>query len=56
MKNLKHGQWVIKDWAGNVCFNGQQFNDFNDAEDFLSEELGDDYELDRQEYNIEIKN
>ena len=44
--------WIIKDWAGNTCFNGQSFNDFDDAEDFLTSELGDNYDTDRQEYWI----
>lgn len=42
----------IVDWAGNDCFNGQRFNDFEDAEDFLASELGDNYDTDRQEYWI----
>lgn len=44
--------FIIEDWAGNICFKGQEFNTFDDAEDFLSEKLGDEYETDRQEYEI----
>ena len=46
---------IIKDWAGNVCFFGKEFTDFDDAESFLCEKLGNDYETDRQEYYIEEK-
>lgn len=45
--------FIIQDWAGNECFT--QFGPwktFDDAESFLSETLGDDYETDRQEYYI----
>lgn len=45
--------WIIKDWAGNECFDGETFKSFDAAEEFLSEQLGDDYEEDRQEYEIE---
>jgi len=45
----------IIDWAGNVCFFGKTFDDFDDAEEFLCEKLGDDYETDRQEYYITEK-
>lgn len=44
--------WIIKDWIGNICFKGQKFDSFNDAEEFLCEKLDEDYELDRQEYEI----
>lgn len=43
---------TIIDWAGNVCFHGKTFKDFDDAEEFLIEKLGDDYETDRSEYYI----
>lgn len=45
-------RWRISDWAGNVCFDGKVFKSFEDAEEFLSEFLGDDYEESRQEYEI----
>lgn len=54
MNNLKLSQkqpWVIQDWAGNLM-NFGRFESFEDAEDFLSEKLDDDYETDRQEYYI----
>lgn len=57
--------WYIEDWAGNYVFQkgGYQgsghlykpsitFNSFDDAEEFLSEKLGDNYELERGEYYI----
>ena len=46
------GKFIIKDWASNVCFEEKEFETFYDAEDFLSEKLGDDYEEDRGEYYI----
>lgn len=44
----------ILDWAGNVKFNGRDFSSFDDAEDFLSDFLGEAYENDRQEYTIDL--
>lgn len=44
--------FFIKDWADNTCFGGLEFKDFDDAEDFLCEKLGNEYETDRQEYYI----
>jgi len=29
--------FMIKDWAGNICFNGQEFEDFEDAWGFVYE-------------------
>lgn len=63
MKN-KMSIWVIQDWAGNfVDFKGRvtipsfavpmEFTSFDDAEEYLSEKLGDAYDTDRQEYYIE---
>lgn len=46
-------QYIIKDWANNSCFNGQLFDSFDAAEEFLSLQLGDEYESDRGEYEIE---
>lgn len=48
-------QWEIRDWANNLIkFKDRPYlyDSFDDAEDVLSEELGDDYETDRQEYYI----
>lgn len=57
------GEWVIVDWAGNVM-NFQKrfvlpqsavplvFESFYDAEESLSELLGDNYETDRGEYYV----
>lgn len=45
---MGHTMWKIIDWAGNLIKSG--FTDFNDAEDWLSEKLGDNYETDRGEY------
>lgn len=44
-------EWIIQDWAGNTCFM-DTFNTFEDAEEFLSDFLGDSYDTDRQEYYI----
>lgn len=54
MKNLiiaRQQPFVIKDWAGNLMDFGR-FETFEDAEDFLCEKLDDNYETDRQEYEI----
>lgn len=49
-------QYIIKDWAGNICFKGKLFDTFEEANDWLCEQLDEDYELDRQEYEItEVK-
>lgn len=42
----------IEDWAGNTCFQGQQFASFDDGEDYLIRELSESYDEDRQEYFI----
>lgn len=47
MKNF-----IIMDWAGNIIPT-KNFNSFEDAEDFLCEKLGENYDEDRQEYYIE---
>lgn len=44
--------WIIKDWAGFIRYGGKQFESFDDAEEFLSEALSDNYETDRQEFEI----
>ncbi len=44
--------YVIKDWAGNTCFNGERFKSFDDAEEYLSIELDEKYDTDRGEYEI----
>lgn len=44
--------WVIQDWTGAVKFAGREFKSFEDAEEFLSRKLGDDYDTDRQEFEI----
>lgn len=57
---------IIKDWAGNILNHKgnferpqfavpMEFTSFDDAESYLSEKLGDDYETDRQELFIERK-
>lgn len=45
-------KFYIQDWAGNACFHGREFESFDDAEEFLSERLGNSYETDREEYDI----
>ncbi len=45
--------YIIIDWASNVCFHGKEFETFDDAESFLSETLDEAYESDRGEYYIE---
>ncbi len=53
MKKAKQ-TWIIEDWAGNLMKFGE-FKSFEDAEDFLCEKLGDDYETDRGEYTVRMK-
>ena len=31
-------KWIIKDWAGNIAFNGEEFKSFGDARDAITEE------------------
>lgn len=65
LEEAKKEKWAIQDWAGNWAFEkgGYQgsghlhgpvntFDSWDDAEDFLSEKLGDKYEDDRGEYEI----
>ena len=46
-------KYIIKDWAGNICFNGQEFSDFDDAWDFIRSEVKDESE--HGEYYVEEK-
>jgi hypothetical protein len=34
----------IRDWANNLMYDGERFKDFDTAEEFLCEKLGDNYE------------
>ncbi len=45
--------FVIYDWAGNHTFQTESFETFDDADEFLSEHLGDTYEVERGEYVID---
>jgi hypothetical protein len=45
-------KWHIVDWTNTIMFDGQKFDSAEDAEAFLAEKLGDQYENDRQEYEI----
>lgn len=47
----KKAPFIVVDWAGNLMDFGR-FESFDDAEEFLSIRLGDDYETDRGEYYI----
>lgn len=52
-KKTNRQRFIIIDWAGNVCF--QALGDFpthEDAEEALSAQLVDNYETDREEYEI----
>lgn len=44
-------QYIIQDWAGNLMDYGS-FKTWVDAEIYLQQRLGDNYETDRQEYEI----
>ena len=48
----KEGKWHIVDWTNALMFDGKKFSSSEEAEDFLSEKLGDAYETDRGEYDI----
>lgn len=65
----KSEKWVIRDWAGNYPFEkyirsqggvqlgggpSKTFKSFDDAEDFLANKLGDKYDEERGEYEIEL--
>lgn len=52
--------WIIKDWGDNHVFKHptgaiREFASADDAEDFLAEMLGEDYDSDRGEYYIQPK-
>lgn len=49
---IPESKYHIQDWAGNVMYNMGTFETFDDAESYLCEVLGDNYETDRQEYYI----
>ena len=50
---MKRKQFKIIDWAGNdLTYHHGLFKSFDEAEEALSEFLGDIYETDRQEYYI----
>jgi len=40
----------IRDWADNLMYDGERFKDFDSAEEYLCERLGESYE----EYRGEI--
>lgn len=44
MKKKSLVRWIIKDWAGNICFNGQEFDTFEDCWAFIRERFPDDEE------------
>jgi hypothetical protein len=52
--------YQIQDWTGRIMQysdSNNEFETFDDAEGFLSEFLGDNYDTDRQEYEIvEVSN
>lgn len=43
--------YIIQDWTGTKMRFGE-FKSFEDAEEYLCIELGDDYDQDREEYYI----
>ncbi len=49
-------KYIIYDWCCNDVFNSKSFKTFDDAEMYLSEFLGDNYDTDRQEYEIILEN
>ena len=47
--------WIIKDWAGNICFKGEEFETFDEAWDFLYEQYPDDGDLDEDDQEVELR-
>jgi hypothetical protein len=49
-------KFIIIDWAGNQCFQGEEFESFDEASDFLSDKFGHlsdkKYEEEIGEYSI----
>lgn len=45
---------IIEDWAGNRMFPEMDFNNFEEAEEYLAEFLDGGYEEERGEYIITI--
>lgn len=48
---IKYNKFIIHDWGGNLMDFGS-FKTLVDAEIYLQQRLGDNYETDRQEYEI----
>lgn len=49
--------WIIKDWAGNTCFKGREFDSFEDAWGFIYEAYaslcGEEFDEQMGEYFVE---
>lgn len=49
-------KFIIKDWADNICFNGLEFDDFEDAWGFIYEKFPDgDEDRTFDDYFVEEK-
>lgn len=46
-------KFIIEDWAGNVLFNGKEFDSFEDGWEFLFKRFPD--EEDFSDYFVEVK-
>lgn len=45
--------FIIKDWAGNILFNGKEFNSFEDGWDFIYTKIKDEEVY--QDLSVELK-
>lgn len=45
MREYRNNKYFeIRDWAGNLMYDGERFADFDSAEEYLCERLGSEYE------------
>ena len=44
--------WHILDWLSNAPFQDKEFKDFDDAEEYLTDYLGKNYDESREDYEI----
>jgi len=45
-------KYIIKDWANNVCYQGQEFSSFEEAWAFLREQFPNDYDNELDEFEV----
>lgn len=47
-------KYIIKDWAGNVCFDGKQFDDADDAFSYIESHIPNASEMDDEQLSTEL--